>query len=164
MIQCYYGNGKGKTTAAVGQALRMAGADKKVLFLQFLKDGDSSEIKMLKKCGIKVLYAKMPQMFIDMHDPEMIKLVSRLEDELFEQIDESYEGIVLDEILDAIDLNLLNEGKVYDCLVSLKETHEVILTGRHSHKLKPILDYSSEIKKHKHPYDKGIKARKGIEF
>ena len=43
----------------------MAGADKKVLFLQFLKDGDSSEIKMLKKCGIKVLYAKMPQMFID---------------------------------------------------------------------------------------------------
>ena len=129
MIQCYYGNGKGKTTAAVGQALRMAGADKKVLFLQFLKDGDSSEIKMLKKCGIKVLYAKMPQMFIDMHDPEMIKLVSRLEDELFEQIDESYEGIVLDEILDAIALNLLNEGKVYDCLVSLKETHEVILTA-----------------------------------
>lgn len=165
MIQCYYGNGKGKTTAAVGQALRMAGADKKVLFLQFLKDGDSSEIKMLKKCGIKVLYAKMPQMFIDIHDPEMIKLVSRLEDELFEQIDESYEGIVLDEILDAIALNLLNEGKVYDCLVSLKETHEVILTGRQpSHKLKPILDYSSEIKKHKHPYDKGIKARKGIEF
>lgn len=165
MIQCYYGNGKGKTTAAVGQALRMAGADKKVLFLQFLKDGDSSEIKMLKKCGIKVLYAKMPQMFIDMHDPEMIKLVSRLEDELFEQIDESYEGIVLDEILDAIALNLLNEGKVYDCLVSLKETHEVILTGcQPSHKLKPILDYSSEIKKHKHPYDKGIKARKGIEF
>ena len=75
------------------------------------------------------------------------------------------EGIVLDEILDAIALNLLNEGKVYDCLVSLKETHEVILTGRQpSHKLKPILDYSSEIKKHKHPYDKGIKARKGIEF
>ena len=94
-----------------------------------------------------------------------VKLVSRLEDELFEQIDESYEGIVLDEILDAIALNLLNEGKVYDCLVSLKETHEVILTGRQpSHKLKPILDYSSEIKKHKHPYDKGIKARKGIEF
>ena len=62
----------------------------------------------------------MPQMFIDMHDPEMMKLVSRLEDELFEQIDESYEGIVLDEILDAIALNLLNEGKVYDCLVSFK--------------------------------------------
>ena len=105
MIQCYYGNGKGKTTAAVGQALRMAGADKKVLFLQFLKDGDSSEIKMLKKCGIKVLYAKMPQMFIDMHDPEMIKLVSRLEDELFEQIDESYEVQLSDSVQKQIDQN-----------------------------------------------------------
>ena len=165
MIQCYYGDGKGKTTAAIGQAIRMAGADKQVLFLQFLKDGNSSEIKMLEKCGIKVLFAKMPQMFIDMHDPEMIKLVSKLEDELFDLIDESYDGIVLDEILDAIALNLLNEGKVYDRLVKLKNDHEVILTGRQpSHKLKPILDYSSEIKKHKHPYDQGIKARRGIEF
>lgn len=165
MIQCYYGNGKGKTTAAVGQAIRMAGADKKVLFLQFLKDGNSSEIKMLEKCGIKVLFAKMPQMFIDMHDPEMIKQVSRLETELFEQIDENYEGIVLDEILDAIALSLLNEGMVYDRIVSLKKDHEIILTGRMpSHKLKPILDYSSEIKKHKHPYDQGVKARIGIEF
>ena len=53
MIQCYYGNGKGKTTAAVGQALRMAGAGKKVMMIQFLKDGFSSENMMLEKCGIK---------------------------------------------------------------------------------------------------------------
>lgn len=165
MIQCYYGDGKGKTTAAVGQALRLAGAGKRVLFLQFLKDGNSSEIKMLEQCGIKVLFAKMPQMFIDMNDPEMIKLVSQLEEELFDLIDDSYDGIVLDEILDAVALSLLNEGKVYDCLLKLKNSHEIILTGRMpSHKLKPILDYSSEIKKHKHPYDKGIKARIGIEF
>lgn len=165
MIQCYYGNGKGKTTAAMGQALRMAGANQKVMVLQFLKDGNSSEIKMLEKCGVKVLFAKMPQMFIDMNDPEMIKLVSRLEDELFDMIDESYDGIILDEVLDAIALNLLNEGKVYDRLIALKDNHEIILTGRMpSHKIKPILDYSSEIKKHKHPYDRGIKARIGIEF
>ena len=59
MIQCYYGNGKGKTTAAVGLALRMAGADKKVMMIQFLKDGFSSENKLLEKCGIKVLTQKL---------------------------------------------------------------------------------------------------------
>ena len=76
MIQCYYGNGKGKTTAAVGQGLRMAGAGKKVMMIQFLKDGFSSENKLLKKCGVKVIAQKMPEMFIDMNDPKMIKEVS----------------------------------------------------------------------------------------
>ena len=68
-------------------------------------------------------------------------------------------------ILDAISLSLINEQLVYDRLISLKDNHEVILTGRMpSNKLKVIFDYSSEIKKHKHPYDKGIMARKGIEY
>ena len=165
MIQCYYGNGKGKTTAAIGQALRMVGAGKKVMMIQFLKDGFSSENKVLEKCGIRVLAQKMPAMFVNMNDPEMIKEVTMLVNDLFLMIDESYDGIILDELLDAIALNLINEGMVYDYLVDLKDNHEIILTGRMpSHKIKPILDYSSEVKKHKHPYDKGIKARKGIEY
>lgn len=107
----------------------------------------------------------MPQMFVDMQDPKMIKQVSNMENELFDMIDESYDAIVLDEILDVITLSLINEGKVYDLLVKMKESHEIILTGRMpSHKIKPILDYSSEIKKHKHPFDLGIKARHGIEY
>ena len=165
MIQCYYGDGKGKTTAAIGQALRMAGAGKKVIVIQFLKDGNSSENIMLKKCGIKVLAKKMLEMFIDMSDSKMIKEVSIQINDLFSMIDESYDGIVLDELLDALTLGLINEGIVYDRLVDLKENHEIILTGRMpSYKLKTILDYSSEIKKRKHPYDKGIMARKGIEY
>ena len=83
MIQCYYGDGKGKTTAAIGQALRMAGAGKKVIVIQFLKDGNSSENIMLKKCGIKVLAKKMPEMFIDMSDSKMIKEVSEQVNNLF---------------------------------------------------------------------------------
>lgn len=165
MIQCYYGNGKGKTTAAIGQAIRLLGAGKKIQFIQFLKDGNSSEIKVLKQLGISVFYKKMPELFIDMQDPKMIKEVSRLENELFDLIDSNYDVIILDELLDVITLSLINEGKVYDLLVKLKDDHEIILTGRMpSHKIKPILDYSSEIKKHKHPFDKGIKARKGIEY
>lgn len=165
MIQCYYGDGKGKSTAAIGQALRMAGAGYQVLVIQFLKDGNSSEIKLLEKCGVKVLFKKMPQMFINMNDPKMVKEVSYLENELFEMIEEKYDGIILDELLDVITLGLINEGKVYDRLIALKDKHEIILTGRMpTHKIKTILDYSSEIKKHKHPYDQGIEARIGIEF
>lgn len=165
MIQCYFGDGKGKTTAAIGQALRMAGAGKKVMVIQFLKDGFSSENKMLEKCGIKVIAQKLPTMFVDMNDPKMIKEVSLLVNQLFASIDESYDGIILDELLDAISLSLINEQLVFDRLVSLKNDHEVILTGRMpSYKIKTILDYSSEIKKRKHPYDRGILARKGIEF
>ena len=100
MIQCYYGNGKGKTTAAIGQALRMVGAGKKVMMIQFLKDGFSSENKVLEKCGIKVLAQKMPAMFVNMNDPEMIKEVTMLVNDLFLMIDESYDGIILDELLD----------------------------------------------------------------
>lgn len=165
MIQCYFGDGKGKTTAAIGQALRMAGAGKKVMVIQFLKDGFSSENKMLEKCGIKVIAQKLPTMFVDMNDPKMIKEVSLLVNQLFASIDESYDGIILDELLDAISLSFINEQLVYDRLISLKNDHEVILTGRMpSYKIKTILDYSSEIKKRKHPYDRGILARKGIEF
>ena len=139
MIQCYYGNGKGKTTAAVGQALRMVGAGKKVMMIQFLKDGFSSENMMLEKCGIKVIAQKMPEMFIDMNDPKMIKEVSLMVNQLFEKIDDSYDGIILDELLDAISLSLINEQLVYDRLISLKDNHEVILTGRMpSNKLKVI--------------------------
>lgn len=83
-----------------------------------------------------------------MNDSKMIKEVSLMVNQLFEKIDNSYDGIILDELLDAISLSLINEQLVYDRLVSLKDNHEVILTGRMpSNKLKVIFDYSSEIKK-----------------
>lgn len=165
MIQCYYGDGKGKTTAAIGQAIRMVGAGKKVQVIQFLKEGTSSEVKILQQLGIEVLYTDLPDTYIDMGNPETIKMLSKLEDSLFDKIDDSCEAIILDEILDAITLNLINEGKVYDRLMSLKDNHEIILTGRApNHKIKVILDYSTQMKKHKHPYDLGVKSRKGIEY
>ena len=109
MIQCYYGDGKGKTTAAIGQALRMAGAGKKVIVIQFLKDGNSSENIMLKKCGIKVLAKKMPEMFIDMSDSKMIKEVSEQVNNLFSMIDENCDGIILDELLDALEKGIITK-------------------------------------------------------
>lgn len=165
MLHIYYGNGKGKTTAAIGLACRMIGAGKRVQFIQFLKDGYSSEVKILKDIGVDVIYKKMPTTFVDFDNPQMIKDVSILQEEIFHKIDTSYDCIVLDELLDVMTLSLINEGMVYDCLSSLVDTCEVVLTGRQpSMKFKQLASYSSEMKKHKHPYDQGFQARKGIEF
>lgn len=165
MLHLYYGNGKGKTSAAIGLAIRMRGAGYSVLWISFLKDGDSSEVEMLKQIGVNVIYKKMPAMFINMHDPEMIKEVSFRQEELFKQITNQYDTIILDEVLDVITLNLINEEHVYAKVLSLKETKEIVMTGRQpTQKLKQISDYSTEMKKHKHPYDYQLKARKGIEY
>lgn len=165
MLHIYYGNGKGKSTAAIGLACRMVGANKKVQCLQFLKDGDSSEVKVLQSLGVDVVYKKLPTTFVDFSNPQMIKDVSQLEDSLFDLLDAKYDCIILDEILDVMTLSLINEEKVYRIVNKLKDTHEIIMTGRQpSNKFKQIASYSTEMKKHKHPYDQGIKARKGVEF
>ncbi|MFV0393215.1 MAG: cob(I)yrinic acid a,c-diamide adenosyltransferase [Coprobacillaceae bacterium] len=165
MLHLYYGTGKGKTSAAIGLALRMRGAGKSVLWISFLKDGNSSEVSLLEQVGIKVIYKKMPEMFVDMNDPNMIKEVGTLQRDLFHQIDEDYDAIILDELLDVITLHLINEERVFSKINTLKDTKEIIMTGRQpTQKFKQISEYSTEMKKHKHPYDKGIHARKGIEY
>lgn len=165
MLHIYYGNGKGKTTAAIGLACRMVGAGKKVQFIQFLKDGDSSEVGILKNMGVDVIYKKMPTTFVDFDNPKMIKDVSLLQEEIFNKIDTTCDCIVLDELLDVMTLSFINEGYVYDCISSLVDTCEVVLTGRQpSMKFKQLASYSTEMKKHKHPYDQRIGARKGVEF
>lgn len=165
MLHIYQGDGKGKTTAAVGLTVRMRGAGMKVAFVQFLKDGDSHEIEMLKQLGVVVLTKPMPAMFVDMKNPEMIKEVTAIENALFEEIPEDVDAIVLDEVLDAITLSLINEGSIFDKVASWCEEKEVIMTGRQAGmKLKQLASYVTEMKKKKHPYEKGILAREGIEY
>lgn len=165
MLHIYYGDGKGKTTAAIGLACRMIGAGKRVQCIQFLKDGNSSEVGILKNIGVDVVYKKMPTTFVDFDNPQMIKEVSLLQEEIFNKIDTTCDCIVLDELLDVMTLSLINEGYVYDCLRSLVDTCEVVLTGRQpSMKFKQLAHYSTEMKKRKHPYEQGMPARKGVEF
>lgn len=165
MLHIYYGVAKGKSTAAIGLACRMIGAGKRVQMIQFLKDGDSSEVKILKAMGVDVLYKKMPTTFVDFSNPQMIKDVSVLETALFEQVDESYDCIILDELLDVITLSFINEEMVYRMIKKHKDNCEIVMTGRQpTHKFRQLADYLTEMKKHKHPYDLGIKGRKGIEF
>lgn len=165
MLHLYYGTGKGKTSAAIGLALRMRGAGYSVQWISYLKDGNSSEVTMLKQAGVKVVYRKMPTMFVNMNDPQMIKEVSDLQQTLWESLDPQYDAIILDELLDVITLHLINEETVFTKINGLKERTEIIMTGRQpTHKFKQISDYSTEMKKHKHPYDKNLQARKGIEY
>ena len=175
LVHLYYGDGKGKTTAAAGLALRAYGAGLSVLFVQFLKDGHSSEVEVLRtKLGIPVLAGTVTKhMTFDMTRDEKT-LTGALLEEIWQSVLEwTKKGsacetgrlLVLDEILGAIETGLFPEEKLICFLDERPNGLEVVLTGRNpSLALIDRADYRSQIVCAGHPYDRGIIARKGIEF
>lgn len=169
MIHIYCGDGKGKTTAAVGLAVRAAGAGKKVVFTQFFKDGSSSEIKSLQCLeNIRVMHCVTVRGFFRrMNEAEKAR-ASEDYTRLFREVQAAAEHadlLVLDEIVSACNHGTVAETAVMDFLKGKPETLEVVLTGRNpSAELLEMADYITEMRKIKHPYDRGITARKGIEF
>ena len=170
LIHIYCGEGKGKTSAALGLALRAAGAGMKVLFVQFLKDGSSSEISMLERLGIETACCPDIRKFVfQMTEAERLQAgeeYSRLLSAAVSCCREEGSGLlVLDEVLPACRLGLVPEAALTDFLRSKPSELEVVLTGREpSPALLELADYVTEMKKLRHPYDRGIQARKGIEF
>ena len=170
MIQTYFGNGKGKTTAAVGSAIRFAGCGNKVLFVQFLKNNDSAEFKVLEDIdSIDVLHSHERYELYDNknkdHTQTLAKEYNKLLFEDVTEIAERHQMIVLDEILDAVNFGYIDEEKFLQMLSEMKNDFEIILTGHViTEKIKNISDYVSEVKNVKHPYNNGICARKGIEY
>lgn len=169
LIHIYCGDGKGKTTAAVGLAVRCAGNGGRVLYTSFLKDNKSGELAVLRSVpGIDVLENPSEVKFFKfMTDDEKkcIKKVysDRLEE--FRHMPSDYDMVVLDEIIPAINNGLISENDIINIINSLRNTVEVVLTGRNpSEKLLEMADYISEVKKIRHPFDKGIAARKMIEM
>jgi cob(I)alamin adenosyltransferase len=169
VLHIYTGNGKGKTTAAVGLSVRAVGAGLRVLFCQFLKDGSTSECPMLERLGVKLLFvAQMEQFTFRMNAEQKARcreeheaLLTRIYEEL-EQGD--YQLVVLDEILDAVNTGILEEKQLMQ-LVRRCAAIEVVVTGRNpSSELCDRADYISQMMEIKHPYQRGIKARKGIEY
>lgn len=164
ILHIYHGNGKGKTTAATGLAIRAAGAELKVIFIQFLKNGASSEINILKQINnIEYFCCDECRKFtFQMSDKEKA-LVTSGNNELIEKAFSSdADVIILDEFLDAYNLNMIDsDSEKY----ILNSDREIILTGRNPAEIfLDHADYISEIISVRHPYEKGIKARKGIEF
>ncbi|MCI8745481.1 MAG: cob(I)yrinic acid a,c-diamide adenosyltransferase [Lachnospiraceae bacterium] len=170
-IHIYCGDGKGKTTAAMGLALRAAGSGRKVLVAQFLKDGSSSELKILRELpGVKVLTCPRQFGFYWNMTEEQKAEAECSYEELFEKaagaaVEEDIFLLVMDELIAAYNHGLLDRERVLAFLREKPEGLEVVLTGRDPDpELVKLADYVSEIQKKKHPFDKGIPAREGIEL
>jgi len=165
-IHIYTGKGKGKTTAALGLAARARGAGLKVIILQFLKKGDYSELKSLKKLGIRVEQLGersfcYPQKIKQKEKKKAKKGVMLASDVIFSK---KYDLVILDEINIALKFCLINEQALIELLKLKPQQVEVVLTGRGaSKKLLNLADYVTEMKEIKHPFKNGTKARKGIE-
>jgi len=167
LVQIYTGGGKGKTTAAIGLAVRAAGHNFKIAIIHFMKIWNYGEVKSLKKLGIDLFRYGTTEL-IDPKNPSPIdfdqanKALSKAE-ELIEK--SAYNMLILDEINVAVDFKLIPLKRVVDLLDKKPDNLELVLTGRNCpEKLIERADLVSVIDEIKHPFQKGIEARKGIEF
>lgn len=171
LLHLYHGDGKGKTTAAIGLALRALGCGYRVLIVQFLKDGDSGELAALKTFPNAELWSgkSVKGFTFTMTKEEKSSLAEEMTQRFRAVITSCDKGdcevVVLDEILDAVNADLLPWEEVYAFFSRRPEHIEFVLTGRNPKpELLELADYITEMKKIKHPYDQGIPARKGVEF
>ena len=161
MIHVYHGDGKGKTTAAMGLALRMLAAGRRVVVVQFLKDGESGEARLLAEhFGVPVFAGKASDKFTWSMTSEELAATCELHDgNLASALAE------LEEALDALSKGLVDEALVDRALDMSARGVEVALTGRApSRKIVEKADYITEMRCEKHPYAQGICAREGVEY
>lgn len=165
ILHIYHGNGKGKTTTATGLAIRAAGAGLKVCFVQFLKNGSSSEVKILSQIeNIEYICCEKCNKFsFQMSDTEKSIITSEHNRIIEKAFETDADMIILDEFLDAYNKNMLDRNSAGNRI--LDTDREIILTGRNPAEIFiNNADYISEITSVRNPYEKGISARKGIEF
>lgn len=171
MVHIYCGDGKGKTTAALGLALRAAGRKKKVLMARFLKHDDSGEVLALKEVpGIILKPCRKCFGFVSQMTEKEKEEAKEYYGELFrdtwrEAAEEGYDLVILDEIMAACRYGFVPKEALMGAIKGRPGGLEVVLTGRDpSEELVRLADYVSEICKKKHPYDRGVKAREGVEY
>ncbi len=174
MIHVYHGEGKGKTTASMGLALRAAANGKRVIVCQFMKDGSSGEISLLKELGgVRVLHDEPPVKFsFRMNDKERASACAQHDHNLAACIKamEAAEAdlVVLDEALGALTCGLLDETLVkqaLDLAAGKADGPELVLTGRNPPQfVLDVADYITQMACERHPFAQGVRARRGIEF
>lgn len=170
LVIVYTGNGKGKTTAALGLVLRAVGYKKKCLIVQFGKawfTGELSGIKNLPNVKIiqggkgflGILGSKVP---LSTHKKAAAEAFSILYKEI---TSEKWDIVVADEIIGAVYSKVLSFNKLLQLIQNKHATMDLVLTGRHASKeLIKMADLVTEMKEIKHPYQKGILAKRGLDF
>lgn len=171
LIHIYTGEGKGKTTAAIGQGVRSAGNDLSVYMVQFLKSSDTGELRVLEAIeNFEVFRFERPRGFFwTLDESEKAELQADIDKAMYFIADVvknfKCDVLILDEIMGAISNNLVSSEKLERILKSKPDQMEIILTGRNApDNLIELADYVSSITPLKHPFESGIPARKGIEF
>jgi len=170
LILLYTGNGKGKTTAALGLVLRAAGHGYKTAIIQFIKNLENTgEIKAAKKIFAEHLeiYPMGTGFTWDAKDRDELRRAAEKGWELAREKIHSgnYSMVILDELTYALNYGLLDQKQVISCLRQKPPELHIIITGRDaSAELIALADLVTEMKEVKHPYQQGVKASKGIEF
>ncbi len=168
LVMVYTGNGKGKTTAALGLALRAIGNGARVMMMQFMKGKTYGELKAAEHLpGFEIIMTGR-SVFVDKKNPAEIDV--KIAQEAFQKVRDSidsgqYDLVILDEINVALDYTLISVSQVLN-LINNRPAHvNLVLTGRNAPTaIMEASDMISEVKEIKHHYQKGIKARQGIEY
>ena len=166
LVHLYYGDGKGKTTAAMGLALRALGSGKRVAVLQFLKGGQSGEIPLLEQLGAKLYRGKAGQKFVfQMNDAEKAETRALQNANLAAAMAEPADLLVLDEAGSAWELDMVDKALLQQAVLQRPAGQECVRTAHAAPQwMLDAADYVTEMKCLRHPYQKGIAARKGIEY
>lgn len=171
-IQVYTGNGKGKTTAAVGLAVRAAGDGLKVYMVQFLKGGKSGELESAKKLSpnFQIFRFEKPRGFFwTLNDEEKRELKSEIDNAIEFCFSSLKSGecdiLIMDEIMGALANNLVSEETLLKLLKGKPDNVEIILTGRNvPQSILNEANLVTEMKDIKHYFNEGVPAREGIEY
>jgi len=164
----FTGNGKGKTTAAIGQALRMAGHKMRVCIIQFIKSlKNTGEAKALAELTDTIELHVIGSGFTWERPKVDVAAAARAGWTLAREkiMSRRYDMVILDEITYLLNSEVLDESEVLATINGRPENMHVVITGRHaSHDLIAAADLVTEMKEIKHPYQSGTKAGKGIEY
>jgi len=165
LIHIYFGDGKGKTTAAVGLAVRAAGNGLCVCFAQLMKTDEPPELASLAKLGVRVIGGAQEKFSFQMTEEEKAQAVEDNDAILEEALEKPCDLLVLDEAINAYRKGFVSKDRLERLVKEKPESLELVLTGRGPAPfMMEYADYATEMVCRKHPFDQGIPARKGIEY